>query len=112
MHKSLTISRKAAKEVIRIIKEENLPHNTLLRVGAKGGGCSGFSYLLDFTNTPKTDFDVEIQMHGVIILIDKKSEFFMAGTEIDFNSGLLNRGFVFNNPTATSSCGCGVSFSV
>ena len=109
----ISITERAAHEVRRIIcEEEGLPADTRLRVGAKGGGCSGFSYVLDFDQKGKTEFDIEIEMHGVRILIDKKSEFFMDGTEIDFNHGLLNRGFVFKNPTATSSCGCGVSFSV
>lgn len=108
----ITISARAAQEVVRIIAEEGLPESTRLRVGAKGGGCSGFSYVLDFDQQGKTEFDIEIAMHGVCILVDKKSEFFMAGTVIDFNNGLLNRGFVFKNPTATSSCGCGVSFGV
>ena len=102
----------AAKEVIRIVAEEGLPEGTALRVGAKGGGCSGFSYVLDFDQNGKTDFDVEYVCHGVKILIDKKSEFFMSGTTIDFNNGLLNRGFVFVNPMASGSCGCGTSFSV
>ena len=102
----------AAKEVIRIIAEEGLPEGTALRVGAKGGGCSGFSYVLDFDKNGKTDFDVEYVCHGVTILIDKKSEFSMSGTTIDFNNGLLNRGFVFINPMASGSCGCGTSFSV
>ncbi len=102
----------AAKEVIRIVAEENLPEGTALRVGAKGGGCSGFSYVLDFDQKGKTEFDVEYVCHGVTILIDKKSEFFMSGTTIDFNNGLLNRGFIFVNPMASGSCGCGTSFSV
>jgi iron-sulfur cluster assembly protein len=102
----------AAKEVIRIVAEEGLPEGTALRVGAKGGGCSGFSYVLDFDKNGKTDFDVEYVCHGVTVLIDKKSEFFMSGTTIDFNNGLLNRGFIFVNPMASGSCGCGTSFSV
>lgn len=102
----------AAKEVIRIIAEEGLPEGTSLRIGAKGGGCSGFSYVLDFDQKGKTEFDVAYVCHGVTILIDKKSEFFMSGTTIDFNNGLLNRGFIFVNPMASGSCGCGTSFSV
>ena len=108
----VSISEAAAKEVIRIVAEEGLPEGTALRVGAKGGGCSGFSYVLDFDKNGKTDFDVEYVCHGVTVLIDKKSEFFMSGTTIDFNNGLLNRGFIFVNPMASGSCGCGTSFSV
>jgi len=108
----ISLTEKAAAEVKRIIAEEKLPETTTLRVGAKGGGCSGFTYVLDFDQGGKTEFDLQFESFGVTVLIDKKSEFFMAGTVIDFNAGLLNRGFVFNNPKAASSCGCGVSFQV
>ncbi len=111
--RGITLTEKAAQEVQRIIQEQNYPPDTALRVGAKGGGCSGFSYVLDFDHNPKTEFDLEYQSHGVRVLIDKKSEFFMGGTVIDFDdSNLLNRGFVFKNPKAQGSCGCGVSFQV
>jgi len=111
-HKGILLTEAAAKEVLRIIAEEGLPEGTALRVGAKGGGCSGFSYVLDFDHKGKTEFDIEYESFGVRVLIDKKSEFFMSGTTIDFNNGLLNRGFVFKNPMASGSCGCGTSFSV
>ncbi len=111
--RGIQLTEKAAQEVQRIIQEQNYPSDTALRVGAKGGGCSGFSYVLDFDHNPKTEFDLEYISHGVRVLIDKKSEFFMGGTTIDFDdSNLLNRGFVFQNPKAQGSCGCGVSFQV
>ncbi len=110
--RGVALTERAAQEVKRIIEEEGLPANTCLRVGAKGGGCSGFSYVLDFDKQGATEFDVAYESHGVTVLIDKKSEFVMAGTTVDFNGELLNRGFVFQNPTATGSCGCGTSFSV
>ena len=108
------LSEKAAREILRIIRDNHLPETTALRVGAKGGGCSGFSYVLDFDRKgQKSEFDDEFLWHGVKVLIDKKSVKVMAGTVIDFNdSDLLNRGFVFQNPTATGTCGCGTSFSV
>lgn len=108
----IALTERAAEEVRRIIQEEKLPEDTALRVGAKGGGCSGFTYVLDFDQTGRTEFDVEYESYGVQILIDKKSEFFMSGTVVDFNNGLLNRGFVFTNPKASGSCGCGLSFQV
>lgn len=107
------ITERAAKEVMRVIEENQFPaDNTYVRIGAKGGGCSGLSYVLDFDKNGPTEFDLVYEQHGVKLLIDKKSSFFMAGTELDFNDGLLDRGFVFKNPTASGSCGCGTSFSV
>ena len=92
--------------------EHDMPvATTWVRIGAKGGGCSGFSYVLDFDANGPTEFDLSFEEHGVKLVIDKKSEFFMGGTTLDFNDGLLDRGFVFKNPSATGSCGCGTSFS-
>ncbi len=109
--RGVEITARAAKEVLRVIEEHKMPPDTWVRIGAKGGGCSGFSYVLDFDQTGPTEFDLAYEMHGVKLVIDKKSEFFMGGTVLDFNDGLLNRGFVFNNPSASGSCGCGTSFS-
>ena len=86
--------------------------STWVRIGAKGGGCSGFTYVLDFDTEGPTEFDLTFEEHGVRLIVDKKSEFFMGGTILDFNDALLDRGFVFKNPAATGSCGCGSSFSV
>ena len=110
--RGVSITERAATEVQRIMQENGMdPAATWLRVGAKGGGCSGFSYVLDFDRNGPTEFDVTFQEHGVHIVVDKKSEFFMGGTRLDFNDGLLDRGFRFENPSATGSCGCGTSFS-
>jgi len=109
--RGVQVTERAAKEVLRVIEEHKLPSSTWVRIGAKGGGCSGFSYVLDFDQTGPTEFDLTFEMHGVKIVVDKKSEFFMGGTVLDFNDGLLNRGFVFQNPTASGTCGCGTSFS-
>ncbi len=107
----IAITERAAKEVGRVIEDNNMPAETWVRIGAKGGGCSGFSYVLDFDEAGPTEFDLPFEMHGLKYMVDKKSEFFMGGTILDFNDGLLNRGFVFQNPAATGTCGCGTSFS-
>ncbi len=108
----IILTERAAREVRRILVENYTFSDPWLRVGAKGGGCSGLTYVLDFDNAEPTEDDLTDVQHDVSIVIDKKSDFFMAGTELDFNEGLLDRGFVFRNPSATGSCGCGASFSV
>ena len=109
---AITLSEVAAKEIKSIIKDQGLPEEkTSLRVGVKGGGCSGFSYLLDLTEEPKAEADEELDSNGVRILIDSRSLLYLEGTEIDFRDEVMGRGFVFKNPNATSSCGCGSSFS-
>ena len=112
MSTTVNITPRAAEEVLRVIEEQDYDESTSIRIGAKGGGCAGLSYVLDFDKNGATEFDLSYEQHGVNLVIDKKSSFFMMGTELDFNDGLLNRGFVFNNPEATGSCGCGTSFSV
>ena len=82
-----------------------------VRVGVVGGGCSGFQYSFDFTNAYDEASDVISEFHGVGVVVDKKSDLFLDGTEIDFYSGLEKRGFTFKNPNAVKSCGCGSSFS-
>ncbi|MCK5941136.1 MAG: iron-sulfur cluster assembly accessory protein [Planctomycetes bacterium] len=108
----MALTERAAKEIQRVIAEQNFPADkTWVRIGAKGGGCSGFTYVLDFDQNGPTEFDLTFEQHGVKLVVDKKSEFFMGGTELDFNDGLLDRGFVFKNPLASGTCGCGTSFS-
>ena len=108
----ILLTEKAASEVKEIIKSQNLPEDkTRLRVGVKGGGCSGFSYMLDLTEEPKSELDEELEVHGVKILIDMKSYLYLNGVEIDFKDEVMGRGFVFKNPNATSTCGCGSSFT-
>src|SRR6476660_9250726 len=108
----INLTETAANEIKKIIKEQGLPEaETKLRVGVKGGGCSGFSYTLDLTEEPKTEMDEEMAEHGVKILVDMKSYLYLNGVEIDFKDEVMGRGFVFKNPNATSSCGCGSSFS-
>lgn len=109
--RGLQLTERAAAEIRRVIQEHQLPADCCVRIGAKGGGCSGFTYVLDFDQNGPTEFDLTFEQHGVRLVIDKKSEFFMGGTTLDFNDGLLDRGFVFKNPQATGTCGCGTSFS-
>ena len=108
----IMLSETAAKEIKKIIDEQQLPvEQTRLRVGVKGGGCSGFSYMLDLTEEPKSENDEELDSHGVKILVDMKSYLYLNGVEIDFKDEVMGRGFVFKNPNATSTCGCGSSFT-
>ena len=110
--RGVVVSERAAEEILRVIDEQEFDRaQTWVRIGAKGGGCSGFTYVLDFDQAGPTEFDLTFEQHGVKIVVDKKSEFFMGGTELDFNDGLLDRGFVFKNPQASGTCGCGTSFS-
>ena len=110
---AISLSEAAATEIKKIIKEQGLPEaETRLRVGVKGGGCSGFSYLLDLTADPLGEFDEEVESSGVKVVIDQKSALYLEGTVIDYVSeGPLREGFVFKNPNASHTCGCGSSFS-
>lgn len=105
------LSESAAREVNNIVQQQELDASKIrLRVGVKGGGCSGFSYLLDMTESQK-DSDEMFEQHGIKIIVDPKSLLYLNGTTIDFKDEIMGRGFVFQNPNATSSCGCGSSFS-
>jgi iron-sulfur cluster assembly protein len=108
---ALTLTETAAREIKTIIKQQELDaQNVRLRVGVKGGGCSGFSYLLDLTEQQR-DTDEMFDEHGIKVVCDPKSYLYLNGTTIDFKDEVMGRGFVFNNPNATSSCGCGSSFT-
>ena len=109
---SILLSEKAAAEIKKIVTDQGLPEGeTRLRVGVKGGGCSGFSYMLDLTEEPKGEMDEEMECNGIKVLVDMKSHLYLDGTEIDFKDEVMGRGFVFKNPNATSTCGCGSSFN-
>lgn len=82
----------------------------LLRVGVKGGGCSGLSYVLGFDK--KEEDDIESVIQGIPVIMKKAHSIYLLGMEIDYANGLNARGFIFNNPNASSSCGCGTSFAV
>ncbi len=108
----VVLTEKAAKEVKKIIDEQKLPETVVLRMGVQGGGCSGFQYALGFDNEASAEQDEISEAHGVKIAVDKRSALYLNGTEVDFYEGLEKRGFTFNNPNATKSCGCGTSFQV
>lgn len=133
---AVTITENAAKEICNIVRQQELdPEKICLRVGVKGGGCSGFSYLLDLTETQKDSDEMweatfalpapkgqtngdaggavatETSSYTLRVICDPKSYLYLNGTEIDFKDEVMGRGFVFSNPNASSTCGCGSSFS-
>lgn len=107
----ITVTEKARKEITRIKESNNIPDNYGLRVGVKGGGCSGLTYTLNFDENNR-DGDTIIESESVKLFVDGKSLFYLMGTELDFSDGLNGKGFIFNNPNAVRSCGCGESFGV
>lgn len=108
----VTLTETAAREIDTIIAQQELDRDKIrLRVGVKGGGCSGFSYVLDLTENQK-ETDELFEQHGIHIICDPKSLLYLNGTTIDFKDEIMGRGFVFSNPNATSTCGCGSSFAV
>jgi iron-sulfur cluster assembly protein len=133
---AVNVTETAAREIATIIRDQKLdPEAICLRVGVKGGGCSGFSYILDLTETKKDSDEVwEFSFNfgedataeasadagggvatktgfTVRLICDPKSYLYLNGTTIDFKDEIMGRGFVFNNPNATNTCGCGSSFS-
>jgi iron-sulfur cluster assembly protein len=107
----ITISESALEKVHELMKQDNLGDDYFIRVSVKGGGCSGLSYDLDFDNKSK-DGDKEFLTTSVKIVCDIKSYLYLAGTVLDYTGGLNGKGFIFNNPNAQRTCGCGESFSV
>ncbi len=107
---AITLTERAAEEVKRIIVDQKLGEETVLRVGVSGGGCSGFMYKLAFDKNFDDTVDSRYDQHGVPVVIDKKSALYLDGTTVDFFDGLEKRGFTFENPNAVKSCGCGSSF--
>lgn len=108
----VVVTERAAKEFRHILSQKALPEETAMRISVKGGGCSGFEYQIDLEHNPADEFDIQSEQHGVRVVVDMKSEFYMAGTTIDFNDSLMERGFTFTNPMASGTCGCGSSFSI
>lgn len=107
---ALNVSENAIKQVKELKRAQNLGDHVFLRMGVKGGGCSGLSYLLEFDSEMgphDRDFDVD----GVKVVCDKKSYLYLTGTTLDYVQEGLTGGFTFQNPQAKSSCGCGTSFS-
>lgn len=107
----VTLTAGAVTEVKRLISEhEGYEDGQYLRVGVKGGGCSGLTYVLGFDN--KEDDDAVYDIEGIPVIMKEAHSIYLMGIEVDFQKGLNARGFVFNNPNASSTCGCGTSFSV
>ncbi len=104
----LTIN--AINEVKRLMSEPTFEAGQSLRVGVKGGGCSGMTYVLGFDKREADDEFYEVE--GIPVLMKKAHEIYLFGMEVDFSDGLNARGFVFKNPNASSTCGCGTSFAV
>ena len=107
----ITLTPAATQEAKRLIQQEQKP-NFGLRIGVKGGGCSGFSYVLGLEEVVPKQYDQMFEQEGVKVLIDAKSHLYLDGMTIDFKSSLMGGGFEFQNPNAKKSCGCGSSFGV
>jgi len=108
----IKVSDKAKAKAIELMIEEGLnPTKDFIRVGVKSGGCSGLEYILNFDNE-KRDLDQIFEDNGVRIIVDKKSFLYLVGTTLEYSGGLNGKGFVFNNPNANRTCGCGESFSL
>ena len=105
----VTVSARAARRIAQILKNE--PAEAMLRVAVTGGGCSGFQYNFEIESARSGD-DLVVERDGATVLIDAVSLDFLKGAEIDFVDDLIGQSFKINNPNATSSCGCGTSFSV
>lgn len=105
----ITLTQGAIQQLARIRKEQHVPDDHGLRIGVKGGGCSGFSYILGFD--VQKDNDEIYEIGGIRVFMQKAHAIYLLGMEVDWLDGLNNRGFTFNNPNATESCGCGTSFS-
>lgn len=107
----ITLTPKAVAQVRRLMQDSGIPATHGLRLGVKGGGCSGLSYVLAFEETPSAK-DTVMTVEGLRVFVDPKSLFYLSGTVLDFSDGLNGKGFVFNNPQAAKTCGCGSSFGV
>ncbi len=105
----IQLTDNAVKQIKTILTEQKIPNDYGLRIGVKGGGCSGFSYILGF-DEPK-EGDEMFEINGVKVFMQKSHAIYLLGMEIDFIEGLNNRGFSFSNPNAKDTCGCGTSFA-
>jgi|SRR5579871_207136 len=106
----VTFTQHAISEIKRLINEDGFDRSTHLRIGVKGGGCSGLSYILGFD--AKQDSDEEYEFEGLNFIMNKAHGIYLMGMEIDWQDGLNARGFTFKNPNASKTCGCGTSFAV
>jgi iron-sulfur cluster assembly accessory protein len=106
----VTFTSSAVNEIHRLMNEEGFDTNNKLRVGVKGGGCSGMTYIMAFDT--QTEKDETFEIEGIECIMEKSHGIYLMGMEVDWQGGLNSRGFTFNNPNASKTCGCGTSFSV
>jgi iron-sulfur cluster assembly accessory protein len=106
----VSFTTSAVTEIRKLMAQDNFDTNQSLRVGVKGGGCSGMTYILGFDH--KQDNDSEFEINGIRCIMNKAHEMYLYGMQIDWENGLNNRGFAFKNPNASATCGCGTSFAV
>lgn len=106
----MTLTAGAVKAINKLMAEEGFDKTQMLRIGVKGGGCSGMSYILGFDH--KQENDNEFELEGISCIMNKSHEMYLYGMQIDWQDGLNNRGFTFKNPNASNTCGCGTSFAV
>ena len=107
----IKVSDSAKTQVEKLLAEGGSGEGSFVRVGVEGGGCSGLMYNLKFDNTEKEDDQIIVD-NGVKVVVDKKSVLYLIGTTLEYSGGLNGKGFVFNNPNANRTCGCGESFAV
>ena len=106
----ITFTPAASQEVKRLLEKEQKP-NFGLRIGVKGGGCSGFTYVMSLEEATPKQYDTFFEQDGISILVDAKSHLYLDGTTVDYKNSVMGGGFEFNNPLAKKTCGCGTSFS-
>lgn len=106
----ITVTDIARETALRMMREEQ-QEGHFIRVGVEGGGCSGLMYQLKFDDQINAD-DKEFENNGIKVVINKKSVLYLAGTTLDYSGGLNGKGFIFSNPNASRTCGCGESFSL
>ena len=106
----VTLTTTAVEEINRLMNAEGFDAAQQLRVGVKGGGCSGMTYVLGFD--AKTEKDESFEINGIPCIMEKSHGIYLMGMEVDWQGGLNSRGFTFNNPNASKTCGCGTSFAV
>ena len=106
----VTLTPGAIREIRKLMGQEGFDTTQVLRVGVKGGGCSGMSYILGFDHKQENDQSFEIE--GISCVMNRSHEIYLHGMQVDWLDGLNNRGFTFKNPNASNTCGCGTSFAV
>jgi iron-sulfur cluster assembly accessory protein len=104
------LTKTAIAEIRKLMAKEDFDSTQALRIGVKGGGCSGMSYILGFDQ--KQENDLEFEIEGIACIMNKAHEMYLYGMMVDWEDGLNNRGFTFKNPNASTTCGCGTSFAV